>query len=178
MSATTVHTGGFVNGWLLAAIVVAVLVIVIAKRLMGEPVNVRDLFAGPAVLTGLGILFVAKADGVTGTDIAWVVPGALLGLGLGALRGTLVHLFEKDGTLWQRYTGRTFLVVIASLLVSAGYGALAEHMGMHPYARPTQLTIGVSFLGESLLIYYRARKMGTPFSPEREPLAFLGRHSR
>ncbi|MEU4200702.1 DUF1453 domain-containing protein [Streptomyces sp. NPDC026294] len=167
------------NGWLLAAIIAAVLVLVVAKRLKGEPVTVRELFAGPAVLTGLGILFAAKADGVTGTDIAWVVPGAFLGLGLGAARGALVHLFEKDGTLWQRYTGRTFLVVIASLLVSAGYGVLAEHMGMHPYARPTQLTIGVSFLGESLLIHYRARKTGTPFAPQQEsPLAFLGRHFR
>ncbi|MEU7160787.1 DUF1453 domain-containing protein [Streptomyces chrestomyceticus] len=167
------------NGWLLAAIVAAVLVLVVVKRLKGEPVNIRDLFAGPAVLTGLGVLFIAKADGVTGTDIAWVAPGAFLGLGLGAARGTLVRLFEKEGVLWQCYTGRTFLVVIASLLISAGYGAFAEHMGMHPYARPTQLTIGVSFLGESLLIYYRARKTGTPFAPEQEsPLAFLGRRSR
>ncbi|WP_030019205.1 hypothetical protein [Streptomyces monomycini] len=167
------------NGWLLAAIIAVVLVLVVAKRLKGEPVNVRDLFAGPAVLTGLGVLFITKADGVTGTDIAWVVPGAFLGLGLGAARGALVRLFEKDGTLWQRYTGRTFLVVIASLLVSAGYGVVAEHLGMHPYARPTQLTIGVSFLGESLLIYYRARKTGTPFAPQQEsPLAFLDRRFR
>lgn len=81
------------------------------------------------------------------------------------------------------------LVAVASLLVSAGlgrpqpvsagYGVFAEHMGMHPYARPTQLTIGVSFLGESLLVRYRARGTGTPFAPEREsPLAFLGRRSR
>ncbi|GCD43925.1 hypothetical protein GKJPGBOP_03611 [Streptomyces paromomycinus] len=71
------------------------------------------------------------------------------------------------------------LVAVASLLVSAGYGVFAEHMGMHPYARPTQLTIGVSFLGESLLVRYRARRTGTPFAPEREPpLALLGRRSR
>ncbi|MFH9419877.1 DUF1453 domain-containing protein [Streptomyces sp. NPDC017529] len=154
------------NGWLLAAIVAVVLVIVIAKRLKGEPVNVRDLFTGPAVLTGLGILFVAKADDVTGTDIAWVVPGAFLGLALGAARGLMVRLFEKGGTLWQRYTGRTFLVVVASLLVSAGYGVFAEHMGMHASARPVQLSIGVSFLGESLLIYYRGLKTAAPFAPE------------
>ncbi|MFH8407989.1 DUF1453 domain-containing protein [Streptomyces sp. NPDC018019] len=166
------------NGWLLAAIIVAVLVIVIVKRLWGEPVNVRELFAGPVVLTGLGIAFIAKADNVTGTDLAWVIPGAFLGFALGAVRGGLVRLGEKDGALWQRYTGRTFAVVIASLLVSAGYGALAEHLGMHPYARPTQLTIGVSFLGESLLILYRAHRTGIPFAPERSPLSFLDRRSR
>ncbi len=117
---------------------------------------------------------------MTGTDLAWVIPGAFLGLALGAVRGRLVHLGEKDGALWQRYTGRTFAVVIASLLISAGYGFLAEHMGMHPYARPTQLSIGVSFLGESLLIYFRARRTGTPFAAEgsRSPLDFLVRRSR
>ncbi|MEU2793092.1 DUF1453 domain-containing protein [Streptomyces sp. NPDC007100] len=169
------------NGWLLAAIVAAVLVLVIAKRLKGEPVTVRDLFAGPAVLTGLGILFITKADDVTGTDIAWVVPGTLLGLALGAARGLMVRLFERDGTLWQRYTGRTFLVVVASLLVSAGYGVLAEHMGMHASARPVQLSIGVSFLGESLLIYYRGRKTAVPFAPEApspDLRGLLGRRHR
>ncbi|KWT60486.1 hypothetical protein ADL21_18415 [Streptomyces albus subsp. albus] len=168
------------NGWLLAALIAAVLVLVIVRRLKGEPVHVRELFAGPVVLTGLGIAFIAKADNVTGTDLAWVTPGAFLGLALGAVRGCLVHLGERDGALWQRYTGRTFAVVIASLLVSAGYDILAEHMGMHPYARPTQLTIGVSFLGESLLIYFRARRTGTPFAPEsgRSPLDSLVRRLR
>ncbi len=43
------------NSWLLAALIAAALVLVIVKRLKGEPVNVRELFAGPAVLTALGI---------------------------------------------------------------------------------------------------------------------------
>ncbi|WP_267884909.1 hypothetical protein [Streptomyces rimosus] len=39
-----------------------------------------------------------------------------------------VQAGERDGTLWQRYTGRTFVVVIASLLVSAGYGSLVRRL--------------------------------------------------
>ncbi|MGW7490833.1 DUF1453 domain-containing protein [Streptomyces sp. NPDC054786] len=155
------------NGWLLAAIIVVVLIAVVIKRLRGEPLNARDLFAPPVVLVTLGVFALAKAENLTGTDITWAATGALLGCALGALRGTTIGLFERDGVLWQRYTGRTFVVALISLLVMAGFGLLAVKMGMHEYARPTQLGIGVSFLGEALVVGYRGLASGTPFAPER-----------
>ncbi|MEV0371491.1 DUF1453 domain-containing protein [Streptomyces sp. NPDC050636] len=155
------------NGWLLAAIVLAVVIVVIIKRLRGEPVNARELFVAPVILIIIGVTSLAKADNLTGADCAWAAAGAVLGCALGALRGTTVQLFDRDGVLWQRYTGRTFVVAGLSLLAMAGYGLLAAKLGMHENARPTQLGIGISFLGEALAVGYRGLATGTPFAPER-----------
>ncbi|WP_414505081.1 DUF1453 domain-containing protein [Streptomyces sp. NEAU-L66] len=156
-----------VNPWLLAAIIAVVVIAVVIKRMIGEPVNARDLFVAPAVLTGIGILSLVKRTDLTGTDLTWVITGAVFGAALGALRGATVQLVEKGGVLWQRYTGRTFLAVIGTLALTAGFSVLAVKMGMHEHARPVQLSIGVSFLGESLMVGRRAMTSGIPFAPAR-----------
>ncbi|GGR08035.1 DUF1453 domain-containing protein [Streptomyces netropsis] len=156
------------HGWALAALIAVVAIVVVIKRLRGEPLNARDLFAAPLVLTGLGIWALCKADGLTGTDLVWVVVGCVLGIALGALRGATIQVFDKEGVLWQRYTGRTFLMALGSLMIMAGYGFLAVRLGMHENARPVQLSIGVGFLGEALIVGYRGLVSGVPFAPERE----------
>ncbi|GAO11066.1 DUF1453 family protein [Streptomyces lydicamycinicus] len=155
------------NPWLLAAIIVVVVIAVVIKRMIGEPVNAKDLFVAPAILTGIGILSLIKKTDLTGTDLTWVITGAVLGVALGALRGATVQLIDKGGVLWQRYTGRTFLALIGSLAVTAGFNVLAVKMGMHESARPLQLAIGVSFLGESLMVSRRGMTSGIPFAPAR-----------
>ncbi|MBT2385507.1 DUF1453 family protein [Streptomyces sp. ISL-11] len=154
------------KGWLLAAVIAAVVIVVVIKRLRGEPLNARDLLVTPLVLTGIGISSLVKAD-PTAADLTWVTLGAVLGVALGAVRGVTITVFERDGVLWQRYTGRTFLVMAGSVALMAGYGFLAAKAGMHEDARPVQLTIGVSFLGESLAVGLRGRATGVPFAPER-----------
>lgn len=155
------------NSWLLAVVVVAVVTAVVVKRLRGEPLNVRDLLAPPLVLIALGVFALVRAEDVTGVDFAWLVPGLLLGIALGALRGATVRVFARDGVLWQRYTGRTFLVLVVSFLLTAGYGLLASRLGMHEQARPAQLGVGVGFLGEALVVGLRGLATGVPFAPER-----------
>ncbi|WP_171170035.1 CcdC protein domain-containing protein [Streptomyces sp. I05A-00742] len=156
------------NGWLLAGIIAVVLIVVVVKRLRGEPLNARDLAVPPVVLVTIGVVTLAKAEEVTSADLAWVVPGAVLGAALGAVRARTVRLFEKDGVLWQRYTGRTFLVLAGSLVVMAAYGFVATKAGLHEEARPTQLNVGVSFLGESLVLGFRGLRSGVPFAPEKQ----------
>ncbi|MEU6687261.1 DUF1453 domain-containing protein [Streptomyces sp. NPDC046832] len=155
------------NPWLLAAIIAAVVIAVVIKRMIGEPVNAKDLFIAPAILTGIGILTLIKKTDLTATDLTWVITGAVLGAALGALRGATVQLVDKGGVLWQRYTGRTFLTLIGTLAVTAGFNVLAVKMGMHDNARPLQLSIGVSFLGESLMVGRRGMASGIPFAPAR-----------
>ncbi|WP_030565513.1 DUF1453 family protein [Streptomyces aureocirculatus] len=155
------------NPWLLAAIIAAVVIAVVIKRMIGEPVNARELFAAPAVLTAIGLWSLIKKTDLTATDITWVITGAVFGAALGALRGATVQLVDKGGVLWQRYTGRTFLALIATLAIAAGFNVLAVKMGMHENARPLQLAIGVSFLGEALMIGHRGMTSGIPFAPAR-----------
>ncbi|MFE7314056.1 hypothetical protein ACFU7T_13265 [Streptomyces sp. NPDC057555] len=93
--------------------------------------------------------------------------GAVFGTALGALRDATVALVDKGGVLWQRYTARTFLTLIGTLAVTAGFNVLAVKAGMHQNARPIQLSIGVSFLGESLMVGRRGMASGIPFAPAR-----------
>ncbi|MFD9219270.1 DUF1453 domain-containing protein [Streptomyces sp. NPDC060064] len=153
--------------WLLVTIIAVGAVAVVIKRLMGEPLNARDLFAPPLVLTGLGIWALTEVKGLTGTDLGWVIVGSVLGVGLGAVRGATIQVYPKDGILYQRYTGKTFLVIIGSLAVMAAFGFLAVHMGMQAEARPINLSIGVGFLGEALVVGARGLSTGVPFAPEK-----------
>ncbi|MFD0401401.1 DUF1453 domain-containing protein [Kitasatospora sp. NPDC127121] len=158
------------NVWLQAGLIAVVVVVVVIRRLRGEPLNARDLFAPPVVLTAIGFWSLVRHPGLGAGDYAWVAAGAALGVGLGVLRGITVTLFERDGVAWQRYTGRTFLVAAGSLAVMAGFGLLAGRFGLAPDARPVQLSIGVGFLGEALAVGCRVLVAGLPFAPERRGL--------
>ncbi|WP_030058387.1 MULTISPECIES: hypothetical protein [Streptomyces] len=157
------------NGWVHAGLIAAVVVAVVIRRLRGEPLNARDLFGPPVVLTGLGVWALLQHHGLGPGDYAWVAAGAVLGVALGAVRGATIRVYERDGVLWQRYVGRTFLVAALSLAVMAGFSLLAEHFGLARDARPVQLSIGVGFLGEALVVGFRALASGVPFAPERRP---------
>ncbi|MEV4823425.1 DUF1453 domain-containing protein [Micromonospora sp. NPDC049274] len=155
------------NGWILATIIVLALIVVVVKRLVGEPLNRRDLWAPPVILTTIGLYTLLRADGLRTADYAWLVGGCVLGLTLGHLRGSFVVVYEKRGFLWQRYRGRTFAAIVGTLVVMLGYGLLADQLGMRAAARPIHLTLGISFIGEALAVTRRGIALRVPFAPER-----------
>ncbi|MFD1052385.1 DUF1453 domain-containing protein, partial [Kibdelosporangium lantanae] len=114
--------------WLLAGIVVIAL-IVIVRRVRGEPVNPRDLFVPPVVLLVIGGIGLSRP--LTGVDVTWIAVCSAVGFGLGLVRGTTPMLFTRNGVLWQRYTGWTFAVWVLSLAVNGGLDLLATANGMH-----------------------------------------------
>jgi hypothetical protein len=156
-----------VNGWALAAVIAIVLIAIVIKRLTGEPLSGRDLWAAPVILTGIGLYTLFQTVGLRAGDYAWLVGGSILGLTLGYLRGSFVVVYEKRGFLWQRYRGRTFVAVIGTLLLMFGYALLADRFGMQPTARPVQLSIGISFIGEAVAVTRQGLSLGVPFAPAR-----------
>ncbi|WP_083268114.1 hypothetical protein [Lentzea guizhouensis] len=127
---------------------------VLIRRFLGEPLTARDLLAPPAFLLFFGI------RATTDFHAIYLVPLAA-GFAFGVLRGMTTKLYERDGHLWQRYTPWTLLVWVTSLGVSAGLGFL---VGGHA---PTQLSIGVSMLGELCAIGAKALSTGVPFAPDK-----------
>lgn len=156
--------------WLTVVLVLGAVAYVVVKRLLGEPLNARDLCGPPLILTGIGIYQLTKV-GLVGADIAWLAGGVVVGLACGALRGATIVLFTRNGSLWQRYTKKTFAGWVASLLVSGGYALLAMAGGMHHDARPVTLSIGIGMLGEMAVLGLRALSTGQPFSPDRRDSA-------
>lgn len=153
--------------WLWVAVIIAVIALVI-KRFIGEPLNARDVFGPPVLLVGLGVYSLTKLEMLNGTDITWLVIGSVVGIAFGALRGTTVKLYEREGELWQRYTKWTVLVWVVSVVVNAGIGFLGTAMGMHHEARPMTLSIGISLVGEMISIGLRAYKSGIPFAKRKD----------
>jgi hypothetical protein len=153
---------------LITLVVVALVVAVVIRRFRGEPLRARDLFGPPAMLVGIGVYGLVKDAELGGADLAWLLAGAAAGLLMGALRGLTPRLFVRHGHLWQRYTGWTLVVWVVSVAVNAGLGALATAAGIPEQARPTTLSIGVSLLGEAMMLALRARSTGAPFAPEGE----------
>ncbi|MEU7800414.1 DUF1453 domain-containing protein [Micromonospora arborensis] len=156
------------NSWVLAMIITIALIVIVAKRLIGEPLNGRDLWVPPVVLTAIGLYTLLNTDGLHAFDYAWLAGGSTLGLALGYLRGSFVAVYEKRGFLWQRYRGRTFAAIAGTLVVMLGYSLLSGKLGMQSAARPIQLSIGISFIGEALAVTRQGIALRVPFAPERQ----------
>lgn len=152
---------------LLIAIIVGVIVLIV-KRFLGEPVDARDTFVTPLILVGIGIYSVAHVEGLSATDITWLVIGAIVGIAFGAIRGTTTVLFTRDGHLWQRYTPKTLVVWAISTASGFGISLLGTTMGMHADAKPVTLSIGIGMLGEMLTLGLRALSTGVPFAPAKK----------
>ncbi|GAA4531398.1 DUF1453 domain-containing protein [Amycolatopsis samaneae] len=151
------------NGWVVAALVCAGVVVVIVRRLRGEPLVAKEVFGTPFILIVIGGSSLLKQH-LTVTDVLWLALASAVGIAFGAIRARTTKLFERDGVLWQRYTGWTFAVWAVSLAVNFGIGALAVANGMHEQARPMPLSIGLSLLGEALMIAWRAKETGVPYA--------------
>ncbi|MEU4738880.1 DUF1453 domain-containing protein [Actinosynnema sp. NPDC023658] len=148
-------------------IVIALVVGLVVKRFLGEPLNARDLFVPPVVLVGIGVYGLVNDVHPSGGDIAWVVAASVVGLVLGGVRGLTPRLVTKEGHLWQRYTAWTLVVWVLSAAVNFGIGHLAVSSGTPEQARPMTLAIGVSLLGEGIALGVRALGTGVPFAPAR-----------
>ncbi|MFC9432866.1 hypothetical protein [Nocardia sp. NPDC057030] len=155
---------------LVFAIIVGAIVLIV-KRFLGEPVDARDTFLTPLILVGIGVYSVTKVDDLGWIDIVWLVIGGVVGLAFGAVRGTTTVLFDRDGQLWQRYTGKTLVVWGTSIVVGFGISLLGAATGMHHDAKPITLSIGISMLGEMLTLGLRAISTGVPFAPDKKAAA-------
>jgi NAD/NADP transhydrogenase beta subunit len=122
----------------IVSIVIAVLVVALVcfRQLRTSPIREeRGLFLY-VIVFALGILqtvtFLQKHS-VSATALALVLASLVIGLGLGALRGRLVHLWRSDGQLFRRGNGWTIGLWVIGLgihlsieLLGAGLDKSAE----------------------------------------------------
>lgn len=146
------------------AVVVAAVAVTVVKRFVGEPLDARDLFVAPAVLVGVGVYSLTKVDVWSVLDAVWVPLGCVVGFVFGAVRGTTTVLFTKGQVLHQRYTGRTAVIWLVSLVAGAGIGLLGAALGVHEAVRPIALSIGVGLFGEMVTTGVRALSTGKAFA--------------
>lgn len=146
-----------INFWTL--LVVVLLAVLVVRRIRGEPLDLKDAAVTPVVLLAIGVHTLVQV-GPTAVDLAWLAGLCAVSLGFGAARSATIVIERRRDGLIQRYRWSTFALLVASLVIGAGLGQLAVHLGMHEEARPLVLTIGVGLAGEGVITLARAAKHG------------------
>lgn len=176
------------SGVLTILIAAVLVVLMIVKRLAGQPVQVKRMILMPVILIAVGgYQLVKNGDALTGVMWISLVATGLVSLGVGAARGATIRLYERDGTLWQKYTPLTFLVwagafvarfavrFAVSLLAGGSqldpgmYRHLFDHSGSGGSAGTALMltmvvTSGLGFLGETLVLGSRVLRAGVPLA--------------
>src|SRR5690606_29466670 len=121
----------------------------------------RDTALSPVILLAIGTRSLLEFD-PSAIDLVWLTALSLISLGFGALRAASTVIERRGGQFIQRYRWTTFALMIASLVVCAGLGLLAQRFGMHEEARPLTFTIGIGLAGEGAITLIRAARKGAP----------------
>ena len=149
---------------LIALGVLVVIVIVIVRRFRGEPVDGKDLAVPPLILLGLAVKELWGFDHWTPANVTFLAASVVIGVSFGMLRGASTVLFERGGTLHQKYTAKTMIIWACSLLAGLGLHFGAQLIGAEEAVRPMTLSIGLSLLGEAITCGGRGLRSGIPFS--------------
>ena len=160
--------------WIVVA--AAILVLVIGRRLAGEPVQAKRVAVLPLILAVAGLYQVAQAPRLSAFDIGAVAVEGLVAVGLGLVRGSTIRVYVRDGHLWQKYTWATIGVWIGSILVRFGMVGGAVLLGADRSVMQTAvlLTLGLTFAGEGATIALRGRALGAPYAPSGSRRARIG----
>jgi hypothetical protein len=154
-------------------LIVAIVILVIGRRFMGQPLRAQSLLIPVGLTAWAGYQLVGGHQHLTGTDIGFLLVCALLGAASGAGRGITVRLYPRDGHLWMRYGWLTAAVWVASIALRAGLVIGGHLAGIGLSTTPTTLlTLGVSLIAEVLVIGARATRTGLPYAAgRRSPVA-------
>lgn len=144
-------------------IVAVVIVLVIARRLAGEPIRLKQMLLIPVILAALGLRQLA-AQPPTGGEIAYLALSTLLAAGLGLARGTTVAVYVRDGQAWLRYRPVTVLLWVLSVAVRVGTGLAARAAGVHLTGETTMVLVAASLLAEAAVVAPKALATGAAFA--------------
>lgn len=149
--------------------VLAVIVLIIARRLRGRPVHGRrqPIVITVLVLYGAGLIGQAVSAShpsrLTGGDLALLATSAVISLAMGGVRGTTVELFDREGRLHSRYKPLTVVLWLVTLAIRLGIDSGSAHFGAaHLVAQSSLIMMfGLSLAGETIVVRARAARQPT-----------------
>lgn len=151
------------------ALVIVVVVLLIARRMYGEPLQPMRVFLLPPVFLVIGGYDFAKSahGAIHPVDVAFLALGAVIALAFGVGRGLSVGLFERDGHLWMRYRVRTLLLWLLLIGIRVLLNLAGQAAGAHAATANTALMLmfGLTLAAESAVLALRATASGIPYAP-------------
>jgi hypothetical protein len=140
------------------AIYIAVIVFVVARRMIGNPIGpAKKLLALPVIITVLG-----WGDATKGLnkpiDLTLTITGCAISLALGLARGRADRITARDGVPWVQWTWLSlgmFAINLAAKLVLDLAGVAAGET-FAAVGRSLILTLGLTLLGEAAVVWFRS----------------------
>lgn len=156
--------------------VIAIVVYVIGRQLLGESLRGKRVLLLPAILVVVGLTRLGGGSHhVRPVDVACLVASGVIAAAIGAGQGAMMRLENREGGLWGRMPPRSLLLWAALVGSRVAMTVLASALGAHVAAStaPIVLMLGVNRLGQAALITRRALAMGIPFAREKDGSVFL-----
>jgi hypothetical protein len=152
-------------------LIVAAVVYVVAGRLAGQPLQAKRLVVIPAAMTIYGLTQLGHPAAIA---ILTLVVEAVIGFGLGLLRGITIHVYERAGHLWFRYRPLTLAIWAATIAVRVVIAVGAHLIGVNlPTLGAILVSFGLSLFGEAAVVAVRAQRLGVPYAPGGRPARVL-----
>jgi hypothetical protein len=147
--------------WTTAAVVIALVVIVLARRMRGEAVSApKKLFLLPVVVGAVGLQNLTHAT-VNAVDIGVIAGGCALSLVLGLVRGSLDRVSMVNGAPYMSWSGASVAVFAVNVLSKLALDAGGVAAGGTPAALGSSilLSFGLTLLGEAVVVWRRAQSL-------------------
>ncbi len=141
-------------------VIVAAVVYVMARRLIGEPAEAKRMLLLPAVLTVIGVADLGKVAQSAST-IAFLVGTTAVSMVIGLLRGASIRVFARDGIVIMRYTVVTVVLWAVNFAIKFGAGfalGAIDPAAAHAASSGLLLTLGAGMLVEGLTVLAKAMR--------------------
>lgn len=132
---------------------------ILARRMIGDIVQVKSLLVLPAVLTVIGLYQLGRLHSLDVESVGFVAVGVVVSLVIGVARGATVYLGRRGDELWMRYRATTVALWVLNFAAKAAIIPVEVAVTGHPVADATHgllLSIGVGILAESAVVLLRA----------------------
>jgi hypothetical protein len=156
--------------------VIGIVVYVIGRQLIGEPLRGRRLMLLPAILVVLGSTsLVGHGQHLVTSDIVIIAMGGVVAAVIGAVQGSRMRLEARNGTLWGQMPVSSLWLWLALVISRVIMIVVASNVGAHiaAGAAPILLTLGINRLAQAAVVAPRALGAGIAFSPERSGSTFV-----
>ncbi|WP_329457302.1 DUF1453 domain-containing protein [Streptomyces sp. NBC_01497] len=143
-------------------LILAAIGYVLVRRMAGEPAQAKRMLLLPVLLCAIGLSDLS-GEVKTSMSLVFLVATAAVSVVLGMLRGASVHISQRDGVAFVRYSGMTVVLWVVNLAIKFGaniaLGAL-DSKDAGGVSNSLMLTLGLGILAEGLVVLARALRDG------------------
>jgi hypothetical protein len=174
--ATGTDEGVAMHAVLVGLVAAAIVVYVIGRQLIGEPMRGKRLIVLPLILTVVGLTDLnSTSHPLRAADIGCLAVGAVIVAAIGLAQGRAMRLESRDAVLWVQLPAKglwLWLVLVASRLAMTGI-AVGLHAHVAGSTTPILLLLGVNRMAQAAIVATRAVRAGIPFAPEKDGNSLL-----